>query len=142
MDSVRREVEGLIDKQTFVITDLPKGARSIPTRIVFKLKVDGEGNVIKYKSRVVVKGYYQRIGVDFDDSFAPVAHATAIRAALAIETAKNWDITQIDVTQAFLNSEMDKDVYVDPPDGLPEEWAPKGKVWQLLKYLYGQKDAP
>eukprot|EP00961_Rhodomonas_salina_P290782 3929324-Rhodomonas_salina.2 len=52
MDSVKSEVEGLIDKQMFVITYLPKLARSIPTRIVFKLKVDGEGNVIKYKSRV------------------------------------------------------------------------------------------
>eukprot|EP00961_Rhodomonas_salina_P296472 3936384-Rhodomonas_salina.1 len=143
LESIRAEVQGLVDKQTFLQSYLPKGAKAIPTRLVFKVKTDEHGNVKKYKCLLVVKGYHQRHGVDYDDSFAPVAHATAIRVALALATAKDWDITHVDVTQAFLNTEMgEKEVYVEPPDGIPSEWVEKGKVWKLLKFLYGQADAP
>eukprot|EP00961_Rhodomonas_salina_P194115 2620887-Rhodomonas_salina.1 len=99
LKSIRSEMEGLAKKGTYVDATLPKGARAIPTQLVFKVKLDEAGNVKRYKCRLVVKGYHQRCCINYDESFAPVAHATAIRVALALTVAKDWDITHVDVTQ-------------------------------------------
>eukprot|EP00961_Rhodomonas_salina_P296392 3936304-Rhodomonas_salina.1 len=140
LEGIRREIEGLIAKGTYREMKLPAGKKAIPTRLVFKVKTNKEGEVTRYKVRLVVKGFHQVKGLDFDESFAPTAHATGIRTVLAMANAEDWDITQIDVEQAFLNSEMgDKEVYVLPPEGVPN---PRGFVWRLQKFLYGQKDAP
>eukprot|EP00961_Rhodomonas_salina_P097875 1317244-Rhodomonas_salina.1 len=123
LESIQAEVQGLAHKGPFIQAYLPKGATVIPTRLVFKVKTDENCDIKKYKCRLVVKGFHQCHGVDYNESFAPVAHATTIRVALAIATSKDWDITHVDVTQSFLNSEMgEKEVYVEPPDCIPEEW--------------------
>eukprot|EP00961_Rhodomonas_salina_P136278 1833496-Rhodomonas_salina.2 len=103
---------------------LPAWKKAIPTRLVFKVKTnhDKEGEVTQYKVCLVIKGFHQVKGLDFDLSFAPTTHSTGIRMVLAMANTEDWDITQVDVEQAFLNSEMgDKEVH---------------------KFLYGQKDAP
>eukprot|EP00961_Rhodomonas_salina_P042088 565789-Rhodomonas_salina.1 len=96
--------------------------RVIPTRFVFKIKTNEVGEVIKYKARLVAQGFHQILGVDFTEFYAPVSSAAAVRASVALATAKDLpvEITHLDVAQAFLNAKIDPEVYVAPADGDPD----------------------
>eukprot|EP00961_Rhodomonas_salina_P001487 20412-Rhodomonas_salina.1 len=94
-----------------------------------QLKLDRNNEPIRYKARIVSKGYQQRFGVDYIDSFSATAHPTAIRTMLALAAANSWITNSTDMTSAFINSPIDTSMYVRPPEGLEE---PDGKVWLLL----------
>eukprot|EP00961_Rhodomonas_salina_P139181 1872930-Rhodomonas_salina.1 len=100
--------------------------RTIPTRFVFKIKTDQYGNVTKYKARLVAKGFVQQKGTDFTESYAPTS-AVAIRSTIAIATAYDLEIEHLDVTQAFLNAEIDQLLHVEPPDGDEDTAAPSSR---------------
>jgi hypothetical protein len=96
---------------------------------VFRTKHDASGNIIRYKARLVTKGYSQMAGVDFDGTFAPVAKFFTIRCILAIAAAMNWEIHQMDVKTAFLNSVV---IYMDQPEGFVQK-GKKSLVCKLIK---------
>lgn len=79
---------------------------------IFKLKKDNKGNIIKYKARLVVKGYAQKQGVDFDEVFAPVARLETVRLLLALAAHEGWEVHHMDVKSAFLNGDLAEEVYV------------------------------
>jgi len=99
------------------------------------------GEVIKHKARLVAKGYVQKHGVDFDEVFAPVARLDTIRLLLALAANRGWQVHHLDVKSAFLNGELEEEVYVSQPEG----YVQKGKekmVLKLSKALYGLRQAP
>ncbi|GKE92730.1 retrovirus-related pol polyprotein from transposon TNT 1-94 [Tanacetum coccineum] len=105
------------------------------------LKLDEYGDVLKNKARLVAKGYRQEEGINFEESFAPVARIEAIRIFIANVASKNMTIYQMDVKTAFLNGELKEEVYVSQPKGFVDPDYPK-HVYRLKKALYGLKQAP
>ena len=112
---MERELESIEKNQTWELVDLPKGHKSIGLKWVYKLKKDSEGKVLKHKARLVAKGYVQKKGVDFEEVFAPVARLDTIKLILALAAHRVWKIHHLDVKLAFLNGELEEEVYVGQP---------------------------
>jgi len=107
---------------------------------VFKLKRDQDRNIIKFKARYVVKGYMQRFGIDYTDTYANVADIDTIRLLLVMACFYNWECDTVDIVTAFLNRDLEEEVYIDQIEGFEED--PTGKkVCMLLKSLYRLKQA-
>ncbi|GJV93468.1 retrovirus-related pol polyprotein from transposon TNT 1-94 [Tanacetum coccineum] len=113
----------------------------ITLKWIYKVKLDEYGDVLKNKARLVAKGYRQEEGIDFEESFAPVACIEAIRIFIANAASKNMTIYQMDVKTAFLNGELKEEVCVSQPEGFvdPDH---RTHVFRLKKALYGLKQAP
>nr|GEW57471.1 retrovirus-related Pol polyprotein from transposon TNT 1-94 [Tanacetum cinerariifolium] len=112
----------------------------IALKWIYKVKLDEYGDVLKNKARLVAKGYRQEEGIDFEESFAPVARIEAIRIFIANATSRNMTIYQMDVKTAFLNGELKEEVYVSQPEGFVDPNHPT-HVYRLKKALYGLKQA-
>ncbi|GKD70795.1 retrovirus-related pol polyprotein from transposon TNT 1-94 [Tanacetum coccineum] len=106
-----------------------------------QVKTDEFGGVLKNKARLVAQGFRQEEGIDFEESFAPVARIEAIRIFVANAANKNMTIFQMDVKTAFLNGELKEEVYVSQPEGFVDQDNPS-HVYKLKKALYGLKQAP
>ena len=135
LEAVDVEVAALKALQVFSEVDPPPGVRPLPSKLVFGIKRDLEGNIDKYKVRLVAKGFRQVAGRDYDDVYAPTAQHVTLRVLLAIASALGYVVEQLDVRTAFLNGELESPVYIRLPPELG------GKVWQLHKALYGLKQA-
>ena len=121
---------------------LAKGRKALHTRWIFRIKKDTEGNQV-YKAHLVVKGYEQIPGVDFTESFSPVAGDTTIRTVLATAMYLGWSCKAIDVEAAFLNADLEEDVYVEIPQGYDSGGSNgEDNVYKLLKAVYGIVQAP
>lgn len=99
------------------MVDLPKNRKAIGLKWVFKLKRDPSGKIIKHKARIVEKGYVQRHGIVYDEVFAPVARIDTIRLILALAGSNEWKVHHLDVNLAFLNGNLEEEVYVCQPEG-------------------------
>ena len=130
--ALKSELDSIHSNRTWVRANLPAGRMAIPCKVVWKKKLDDAGKVARYKARVVAKGFHQRYGVDYDETFAPVVSYDALLVALGIAVSKEWHIHHADISTAFLNGIIDGEVYV--------EWG--GVVYRLLKSLYGLKQSP
>jgi len=140
-DAMVAELKSIEQNKTWAYADLPKDHKAIGLKWVFKVKKDPASNIVKYKARLVVKGYAQIHGVDYDEVFAPVARMETVRLLLALAAQGEWQVHHMDVKSAFLNGNLEEEVYVNPPPGFSD---PKhsGKVLRLNKALYGLKQAP
>ena len=121
--------------------DLPKGAKAIVLKWIFKIKRNADGSINKYKSRLVAKGYIQRHSVDFEEVFAPVARIETVGFIIALAASRGCEIHHLDVKTAFLHGDLKEDVYVQQPEG----FRVKGKeenVYKLKKVLYGLRQVP
>ena len=119
--------------------DRPLHKKTIGVKWVYRTKLNADGSVNKFKARLVVKGYAQLFGVDFSETFAPVARLDTIRLLLALAAQKQWKIYQLDVKSAFLNGYLDEEIFVEQPEGFVADMK---KVYLLKKALYGLKQAP
>ncbi|CAM8948363.1 unnamed protein product [Rhodiola kirilowii] len=119
----------------------PKDKNVIGTKWVFRNKMDGKGVVVRNKARLVVKGYNQQEGIDYDETFAPVARLEAIRLLIAYSTYHGFTLQQMDVKTAFLNGVLKEEVYVSQTPGFEDHTHPD-HVHILDKALYGLKQAP
>lgn len=106
---------------------------------IFKIKRDQDGNPKRFKARLVARGYKQKEGIDYVETFAPVARMDSIRTLLAIASARDLTFEQFDVSTAFLNGDITDDIYIEPPEGYRIE---SNKCLKLQKALYGLKQAP
>ncbi|GJV92632.1 putative ribonuclease H-like domain-containing protein [Tanacetum coccineum] len=121
--------------------DLPYGKRAIGTKSVYRNKKDERGIVIRNKDRLVVQGYTQEEGIDYDEVFAPVARIRAIRMFLAYASFKDFVVYQMDVKSAFLYVKVKEEVYVYQPPGFEDPEFPD-RVYTVEKALYGIHQAP
>ncbi|GKB28011.1 retrovirus-related pol polyprotein from transposon TNT 1-94, partial [Tanacetum coccineum] len=119
----------------------PDCAMIIALKWIYKVKLDEYGDVLKNKARLIAKGYRQEEGLDFEESFAPVARLEAIRNFLANAASKNMTVYQMDMKTAFLNGELKEEVYVSQPEGFVDPDRPH-HVYRLKKALYRLKQAP
>ncbi|GKC09467.1 retrovirus-related pol polyprotein from transposon TNT 1-94, partial [Tanacetum coccineum] len=127
--------------QVWELVPQPDCVMIIALKWIYKVKLDEYGDVLKNKARLVAKGYRQEEGIDFEESFAPVARIEAIRIFIANAASKNMTIYQMDVKTSFLNGELKEEVYVSQPEGFVDPDHPT-HVYRLKKALYGLKQAP
>ena len=119
----------------------PSNGSVIGTRWVYQNKINEEGKIIRNKARLVAKGYNQEFGIDFEESFAPVARLEAIRILLAYASSKAFQLQQMDVKSTFLNGYIKEDVYVEQPPSFEYIDFPN-HVYKLDKALCRLKQAP
>uniref|UniRef100_A0A2N9GI16 CCHC-type domain-containing protein n=1 Tax=Fagus sylvatica TaxID=28930 RepID=A0A2N9GI16_FAGSY len=115
------------------------GKSAIGCKWVYKIKTKSDGSIERYKARLVAKGYAQEYGIDYEETFAPVARITSVRSLLAIAAVHQWPLFQMDVKNAFLNGDLTEEVYMQAPPGYSD--CPD-KVCLLRRALYGLKQAP
>ncbi|KAJ9566231.1 hypothetical protein OSB04_002197 [Centaurea solstitialis] len=137
--AMQEELQALAKAQTWDFVPLPPGKRPIGSKWVFKIKTKSDGSIDRYKACLVAKGFNQEYGIDYEETFAPVARVTSVRSLLAIAATKHWPLLQMDVKNAFLNGDLSEEVYITPP---PSVSLPPGHVCRLRKALYGLKQAP
>jgi len=140
-EAIESEFSSLKENQTWKICELPKGKKTVKTRWIFKVKLDSNNHPDRFKARLVAKGFNQEFGVDYNETFAPVIKQQALKLCLAIAVNENLNVHQIDVSTAFLNGDLEEDVYIDPPDGFDGK-IKENQVLKLNKALYGLKQAP
>ena len=133
------ELDSMTKHQVFTHMVLPRGKKTIDTKWVYALKYK-DGVIYKYKARLVAKGYEQQYGVDFEETFAPVARLTSLRIVLAIAAKLRFDIQQMDVETAFLNATLEEEVYIKVPEGVTR--VEGCNCIRLNKALYGLKQSP
>lgn len=131
------EYDSLIKNKTWIMCNLPKGRKPITGKWVFKLKYKANGEIDKYKARFVARGCSQQKGFDFYETYAPVAKLTTLRILLSIANEFDMQIHQMDVKGAFLNGDLDEEIYMVAPEGFPSS----NKVCKLQKAIYGLKQA-
>nr|GEU52575.1 hypothetical protein [Tanacetum cinerariifolium] len=127
--------------QVWKLVPQPDCVIIITLKWIYKVKLDEYGDVLKNKAQLVAKGYRQKEGIDFKESFAPVARIEAIRIFIANVASRNMTVYQMDVKTAFLNGELKEEVYVSQPEGFVDPDHPT-HVYRLKKAMYGLKQAP
>ncbi|WVY96489.1 hypothetical protein V8G54_028640 [Vigna mungo] len=137
--AMHAELDALQANNTWELTTLPPNKTAIGCRWIYKIKYNSDGSIERYKARLVAKGYNQIEGLDYLDTFAPVAKITTVRLLLAIAASKCWSLKQLDVNNAFLHGDLHEEVYMKIPPGLTP--ANKNQVCKLQRSLYGLKQA-
>ena len=117
LNAMKSKMDSMYTNQVWTLVDPPEGIKPIRCKWIFKKKTDMEGNVITYKARLVAKGYRQKQGVDYDETFSPVAMLKSIRILLAIAAHYDFEIRQMDVKTAFPNGNLTEEVYMTQPEG-------------------------
>nr|GFC35571.1 retrovirus-related Pol polyprotein from transposon TNT 1-94 [Tanacetum cinerariifolium] len=141
IESMQEELYKFERLEVWELVPRPDRVMVITLKWIYKVKLDELGRILKNKARLVARGYRQEEGIDFEESFAPVAQLEAIRIFLAYTAQKNMVVYQMDVKTAFLNGNLREEVYVSQPDGFVDADNPN-HVYKLKKALYELKQAP
>ncbi|WZZ88610.1 hypothetical protein YC2023_117189 [Brassica napus] len=140
-ESVGAEAGAMIKNETWYESELPKGKKAVSSRWIFTIKYKADGQIERKKTRLVARGFTQTYGEDYIETFAPVAKLHTIRIVLSLAVNLGWGLWQMDVKNAFLQGELEDEVYMYPPPGL-EHLVKKGNVLRLKKAIYGLKQSP
>jgi hypothetical protein len=133
------EYDSLMENNTWILVEMPKDAKMISTKMLYKTKYDNNGNAVRRKARLVARGFTQRKGIDYKETYAPVVKYTSIRVLMAIAAKRGLNVHQLDVTTAFLHGELEEEIFIAQPEGFEDG---TNRVCRLLKSLYGLKQAP
>jgi histone deacetylase 1/2 len=135
------EYQALLRNQTWTLVPPPPRVNVIDSKWVFKVKKHADGSIERYKARLVARGFRQRYGLDYEDTFSPVIKPTTIRVLLSIAVTRGWSMRQLDVQNAFLHGLLEEEVYMRQPPGFVDSARPD-YLCRLTKALYGLKQAP
>ncbi|KAH9160754.1 hypothetical protein LEN26_001717 [Aphanomyces euteiches] len=136
-DAMQLEVDSLIGNGTWELVDRPPNTNIVSNKWVFKVKYDSEREVEKFKARSVARGFSQRYGVDYTETFSPVIKQQSVRLLLALGLHFNVDVIHMDVPQAYVKAGLDTEIYMEIPALVPGD--PETQALRLLKSLYGLK---
>jgi len=139
--SMDEEIDAHRRNKTWKLVPRPVEKSVIDNKWIFRIKTDAAGNPIRFKSRLVVRGFRQYKGMDYNDTFSPVARYDSARLIFAIAAAKNLKIRQFDVSTAFLSGDIDETIYMEQPEGYVAKEHPE-YVCKLQRAIYGLKQAP
>lgn len=139
--AITKSMEALQKNKTWNLVPLPKGMKTMGCKWVFSIKHKADGSIERYKVRLVVKGYTQTYGIDYQETFSPVANLNTIKVLLSIVANLDWPLHQFDVKNAFLHGNLKEEVHMDIPLGytVPSK---AGVLCELQRALYGLKQSP
>ncbi|XXG71992.1 hypothetical protein AAC387_Pa07g1189 [Persea americana] len=140
IDAMNEEYKSMQDNKVWELVPLPEGAKPIGCKWIFKTKRDSNGNVERYKARLIAKGFTQKEGIDFKETFSPVSLKDSFRTIMALVAHLDLELRQMDVKTAFLNGYIDKTIYMAQPENF-ESGDRKNMVCKLTKSIYGFKQA-
>ena len=136
-----KEMPSLKANDVYELVELPKNRQTVGSKWVYKRKFKSDGSVERFKSRLVAKGFSQKAGQDYDETFSPVVRFESIRSIVGFAVQNDMMLHQMDVTSAFLNGDLQEEVYMDQPEGF-EVKGQEHLVYKLKRSLYGLKQAP
>ena len=136
---MKAEIDELKQQNTWVLTDLPSNKNTLKGKWVYKYKTNEDNKIIKYKARWVIKGYDQRLGIDYIETFSTMCRPETLKIIILNAVMRGHKIYQYDVKNAFVHAPIDIEIYVEQPTGFKEN---NNKVCKLLKALYGLKQSP
>lgn len=134
------EMDSFEENHTYELVELPKGKKVLLNMWVYRIKHE-DGKPPRYKARLVVKGYSQKKGIDYDEIFSPVVKMSSIRVVLGLAASLDLEVEQMDVKTAFLHGDLEEEIYMEQPEGYVKE-GKENLVCRLKKSLYGLKQAP
>lgn len=137
-NAMKDELKSLEENNTWELVNLPVGKRTIKSKWVFKTKRDVNGDIQRFKARLVVKGYSQKEGIDYNETFSPVVRYTSIRFLIALAVKHNLNIDQMDAITAFLQGDLTEEIYLEQPEEFNDGTK---KVCRLKKAMYGLKQS-
>ncbi|GJW48041.1 zinc finger, CCHC-type containing protein [Tanacetum coccineum] len=139
-EAIDDEIGSIMENNTWALSDLPPGCKPLGCKWIFKREMKVDGTIDKFKARLVIQGFRQKEGIDYFDTYAPIARITTIRLLLALAGIHNLVIHQMDVKTTFLNDDLDKEMYMKQPEGfvMPGN---EHRVCKLVNSLYGLKQA-
>lgn len=138
--AMKVEINSFIDRNVFTLVPRPAGRKIISCRWHLKKKFNPDGSIQKFKARLVARGFTQREGIDYQETFAPSSRQESLKAFLAINWHRDWEVIKLDVVGAFLYGELDEEVYLSQPEGFINPEFPN-HVWRLNSSLYGLKQS-
>jgi hypothetical protein len=130
------EFAALMKNKTWRLVPPHSGKNIIDCRWIYKVKRKSDGSIDRYKARVVAKGFKQRYGIDYEDTFSPVVKIATVRLVLSIAVSRGWSLRQLDVKNAFLHGVLEEEVYMRQPPGYED----KGKPTHVCKLDKGYMD--
>ena len=139
--AMHEEMKSLHKNNTYELIELPKGKRALKNKWVLKRKPEPNRSLPRYKARLVVKGFSQKKGIDFEEIFSPMIKMSLIQVVLGLAASMNLELEQLDVKTSFLHGELEEEIYMEQPKG----FTIKGKehlVCRLKKSLYSLKQTP
>jgi len=140
-DASQQEYDAMIQHGVWDLCELPKGRKAVACRWVYRIKTNTDGSIERYKARLVAKGFSQKPHLDYTETFAPVAKFASLRTVLAIAAAEDMEVHSMDVSSAFLNGDLDEEIYMAQPEGFAAQ-GQEHLVCHLKKSLYGLKQSP
>ncbi|WOH13997.1 hypothetical protein DCAR_0933512 [Daucus carota subsp. sativus] len=151
LKAMKLELDALESNHTWELVQKPPDKHVVDCKWIFKIKYLPDGSIDRYKARLVAKGFTQTFGLDYFETFSPVAKMTTVRVLIAVASTQNWPINQLDVTNAFLHGDLHEEVYMRVPPGyfalsthccLDPATDTSTLVCKLIKSIYGLKQAP
>jgi len=139
-NAMKEELKSMDDNQVWDLVELPESYKQVGCKWVFKTKRDSKGNIERYKARLVAKGFTQKDGIDYKETFSPVSKKDSLRIILALVAHYDLELHQMDVKTAFLNGDLEEEIYMDQPEGFVST-GKENMVCKLKKSIYGLKQA-
>jgi hypothetical protein len=141
--AIKSEYDSLVSRKTWTFVPCPAGRKLVDSKWVIKLKRDANGQIARYKARLVARGFTQDKGVDYHETFALTMRVISIRTLLALATYNDWEVEQLDMVTAFLEADIEEEIYMRKPEGFCHtDINGEERVCLLKKSLYGLKQAP
>ncbi|KAJ0462894.1 putative RNA-directed DNA polymerase [Helianthus annuus] len=117
LEAIKNEIDSILQNHNWELVDLPPGCKPLGYRWIFLRIMKADRSIDKYKARLVIKGFRQKEGLDYFDTYSPVTRITSIRLVLAIAALRNLEVHQMDVKTAFLNGNLEEEIYMEQPEG-------------------------
>ena len=136
-DAMHKELQALLETDTWSIVPLPPGKKPIACKWVYKVKCKANGSIERLKAKLVVKGFTQKEGIDYAETSFPIVKITTIRVSMAVAVKKGWHLHQLDGNNAFIRGDLHEDIYMTMPQGVHSDIP--NAVCKLNKSLYGLK---